>query len=118
MSTYYEVRILGPCRQQEVPTVGCGEVNKAEMVAWCGEDWVTPSAMDTPLPPRAHHHFCHQVHDGYFWLEELIPIMANLIHRISQLRVNGNDPVAIAGKSNDLALAKGIKAKYKLEKRK
>lgn len=57
------------------------------------------------------------VHDGYLWLEELIPITANLIHRISQLPVKGNNPATIAGKSNDLALAEAMKAKYKLEKR-
>jgi len=32
--------------------------------------------------------------------------------------IKGNNPVAIAGKSSDLALAEAMKAKYKLEKRK
>ena len=45
------------------------------------------------------------VHDGYLWLEEPIPIMADLIHRISQLPCKGKDPITIAGKSNDLSLA-------------
>ena len=58
------------------------------------------------------------VHDGYLWLEESIPITANLIHQISQLPIKGNDPTAIAGKSSDLALVEAMKAKSKLEKRK
>ena len=57
-------------------------------------------------------------HDGCLWLEELIPITANLIHRISQRPIKGNNPAAIARKSSDLALAEAMKAKYKLEKRK
>jgi len=58
------------------------------------------------------------VHNGYLWLEEPIPITANLIHRISQLSFKGHNPAAIAGKSSDLALAEAMKAKYKLEKKK
>ena len=53
------------------------------------------------------------VHDGYLWLEEPIPITTNLIHQISHLLVKGNDPTTITGKSNNLALAKAMKAKYK-----
>lgn len=59
------------------------------------------------------------VHDGYLWLEELIPIIADLIHRISRLPCKGKDLVTIAkGKGSDLALAKAMKTKYKLEKKK
>ncbi len=58
------------------------------------------------------------VHDGYLWLEELIPITTNLIHQISRLPIKGNNPAAIAGKGGDLALTEVMKAKYKLEKRK
>jgi len=76
-------------------------------------------------------HFCHApitifiirkllclVHDGYLWLEEHIPITTDLIHRISRLPCKGKDPATIAKKSNDLALAEAMKAKYKLEKKK
>lgn len=59
------------------------------------------------------------VHDGYLWLEEPIPIMKNLIHHISRLPYKGKDPVTISeGKGSDLALAKAMKMKYKLEKKK
>jgi len=58
------------------------------------------------------------VHDGYLWLEEPIPITADLIHRISELPHKGKDPVTIAGKSSDLALVEAMKKKYKLEKKK
>ena len=58
------------------------------------------------------------VPDGYLWLEEPIPIMANLIHPISWLPIKGNNFVAIEGKSSDLALTEAMKVKYKLEKRK
>ena len=51
-------------------------------------------------------------------MEESIPITANLIHQISRLPIKGNNPTAIAGKSSNLGLAEGMKAKYKLEKRK
>ena len=57
------------------------------------------------------------VHDGYLWLEELIPITTELIHRISRLPCIGRDLVEIAGKSRDLALAEAMKKKYKLEKK-
>jgi len=59
------------------------------------------------------------VHDGYLWLEEPITITANLIHHISCLPCKGKDPASIAeGKGSDLALAKAMKTKYKLEKKK
>ena len=58
------------------------------------------------------------VHDGYLWLEEPIPIMADLIHRISRLPCKWKDPVAIAGKSRGLAFAEAMKKKFKMEKKK
>ena len=93
------------------------------MVVQFGEGWVTPSTMDTPLLPHAHHHFHHQVAvvPGALWvslLEEPILITANLSHRISRLPFKGHDPVTISGKSSDLALTEAMKAKYKLEKKK
>lgn len=48
------------------------------------------------------------VHDGYLWLEEPIPIMVELIHRISQFPCKGKYPAKIAGKSKDLALTHEI----------
>jgi len=57
------------------------------------------------------------VHDGYLWLEEPIPITADLIHYISWLPCKGKDPVTISGKGIDLALAETMKEKYKLEKK-
>lgn len=57
------------------------------------------------------------VHDGYLWLEDPIPIMVDLIHRISQLPCKGKDPMTIAGKSNNFALVEAMKTKYKLEKK-
>jgi len=57
------------------------------------------------------------VHDGYLWLEEPIPITAELIHRISWLPYTGRDPVEIASTSGDLAIAEAMKKKYKLEKK-
>jgi len=58
------------------------------------------------------------VHDGYLWLEEPIPIMGELIHRISRLPCKGRDLVEIVGRSSDLALTEAMKTKYKLEKKK
>ena len=58
------------------------------------------------------------VHGGYLWLEEPIPIMVDLIHRVSRIPYKGKDPATIARKSSDLALAEAMKAKYKLEKKK
>ena len=60
-----------------------------EMVTQCGESWVTPSVVDTPLPLQAHHNFFHLaatvlVHDGYLWLEDPILIMAS--HQRKQSR--------------------------------
>jgi len=57
-------------------------------------------------------------HDGYLWLEEPIPITAELIHMISWLPCKGRDPKEIASKSSDLALAKAMKTKYRLVKKK
>jgi len=57
------------------------------------------------------------VHDGYLWLEELIPITVDLIHRISRLPYKGKEPTTIAGKRSDLALTEAMNAKYKLEKK-
>jgi len=59
------------------------------------------------------------VQDGCLWLEEPIPITADLIHRISQLPCKGEDCVNISeGKSNDLAITEAMKKKYKLAKKK
>ena len=58
------------------------------------------------------------MHDGYLWLEELVPITMELIHRISHLPYIGRDLVEIVGQSVDLALAEATKKKYKLEKKK
>lgn len=58
------------------------------------------------------------VHDGYLWLEEPIPIIANLFHQISRLPIKGNNLAAMVGKSSNLALIEAMKPKYKLEKRK
>lgn len=57
------------------------------------------------------------VHDGYLWLEELIPITTELIHRISCLPRIRRDPTEIVGQSRGLALAKAMKKKYRLEKK-
>jgi len=61
------------------------------------------------------------VYDGCLWLEESIgiPIMDNLIHRITRLPCKGADPADISkAKSNDLAIAEAMKKKFKLEKKK
>lgn len=58
------------------------------------------------------------VHDGFLWLEDPIPITANIVHQITHLPVKGNDPTNIAGKSSDARHIETMKAKYKLEKRK
>jgi len=58
------------------------------------------------------------VHDGYLWLEEPIPITADLVHQISQLPTKGNDPTDITRTSSDVGLAEAMKVKYKLEKQK
>lgn len=58
------------------------------------------------------------VHDGCLWLEEPIPITAELIDLICLLPYKGKDPMMMEGKSNDLALTKATKTKYKLEKKK
>ena len=54
------------------------------------------------------------VHDGYLWLDELIPITANLVHRLTHFPTKGNDPAQIANTSSDVGLAREMKAKYKL----
>jgi len=51
------------------------------------------------------------------WLEEPIPITEESIHRISNLPCTGRDTAEIAGQNRDLALAKAMKNKYKLEKK-
>lgn len=56
------------------------------------------------------------MHKGYLWLEESIPITAELIHRISNLPYIGRDPMEIHSQSGDLVLAETMKKKYKLEK--
>lgn len=59
------------------------------------------------------------VHDGCLWLVEPIPITANLIHCISRLPCKEEDPTDISeGKGSDLVVAKAMKKKYKLEKKK
>lgn len=59
------------------------------------------------------------VHDGYLWLEDPIPITADLIHYIFQLQYKGKDPTTIAdGKGSDLALGEPMEMKYKVEKKK
>jgi len=57
------------------------------------------------------------VHDEYLWLKEPIPIIVDLIHRISWLPCKEKDPTVIAGKSGDLSLVEAMKKKYKLEKK-
>ena len=57
------------------------------------------------------------VHEGYLWLEELIPITVDLIHRISNHPCTRRDPMEIAGQSGDLALKEAMKKKYRLEKK-
>lgn len=46
------------------------------------------------------------VHDGYLWLEEPIPIIVELIHRISWLPYSRRDPMEIASTGGDLTLAR------------
>jgi len=59
------------------------------------------------------------VHDGCLWLEEPIPIPDHLIHRITRVPYAGEDATNISeGKSDDLAIAKAMKEKFKLEKKK
>lgn len=59
------------------------------------------------------------MHGGRLWLEEPIPIIDHLIHRITQLPCKGEDLTNISnGKNSDLAIMEGMKKKYKLEKKK
>jgi len=59
------------------------------------------------------------VHDGFLWLEEPIPITDHLIQKITWLPCKGEDPTNISeGKSDDLAITKAMKKKFKLEKKK
>ena len=59
------------------------------------------------------------MHDGCLWLEEPIPITADLIHRISRLPCKGEDLANISeGKSSDLAITEAMKKKFKLQKKK
>jgi len=59
------------------------------------------------------------VHDGCLWLEEPIPIIDHLIHRITRLPYLGEDLANILeGKGGELALAESMKKKFKLEKKK
>ena len=59
------------------------------------------------------------VHGGCLWLEEPIPIMDHLIHRITRLPCKGEYPTDISeGKSSDLAITEAMKKKNKLAKKK
>lgn len=51
-------------------------------------------------------------------MEELIPITADLVHRITHFLGKGNDPRNIARMNSDVGIAEIMKAKYKLEKQK
>jgi len=57
------------------------------------------------------------VHEGYLWLKKLIPITAELIHRISNIPYMGRDPVEIASQSRNFVLAKAMKKKYSYKKK-
>lgn len=58
------------------------------------------------------------VHDGWLWLEEPIPIMDHLIHKITYLPCKGKDPANILeGTSDYLAIVEAMKNKFKLEKK-
>lgn len=57
------------------------------------------------------------MHDGYLWLEEPIPITAELVHRNSHRPYMGRDSTKIASKIGDLFLVEAMKNKYKLEKK-
>lgn len=57
------------------------------------------------------------VHDGYLWQDKPIPIMVELIYRISRLPYEGRDPTKIVGTSGDLTIVESMKKKYKLEKK-
>lgn len=47
------------------------------------------------------------------------PLHVDLIHHVSRLPYKGKDPVTISdGKGSDFALAKAMKMKYKVEKKK
>lgn len=59
------------------------------------------------------------VHDGCLWMEEPIPIIDHLIHRITWHPCKGEDPTNISeGKSDDLAIPEAMKKKFKMEKKK
>lgn len=79
--------------------------------------WI-PHFHHTPITIFVIKQLLFLVHDGYLWLEEPIPITTKLIHRISHLPCKGKDPATITRKGSNLALAKAMKAKYKLEKKK
>lgn len=52
------------------------------------------------------------VHDGCLWLEESIPIKADLIHHVSMLPYKGEDPATISeGKGSDFSITKAMKKK-------
>jgi len=80
--------------------------------------WV-PHFQRTPITIFVIRQLLFLRHDEYLWLEEPVPIMVDLIHRISRLPFKGKDPATIfEGKGSDLALVKAMKTKYKLEKKK
>lgn len=59
------------------------------------------------------------LHDGCLWLEEPIPIMTDLIHRISELPYKGEDPATILeGNGSDSVITEAMKKKFKMEKKK
>lgn len=58
------------------------------------------------------------VHNGCLWLEELIPIIDRMIHRITRLPYTGENLAMMFGrKGGDLALAEAMKEKFKLVKK-
>lgn len=80
--------------------------------------WV-PHYHHTPINIFVIRQLLFLVHDGCLWLEEPIPIMDHLIHRITRLPHKGDDPTDILeGKRTNLEIVEAMKAKFKLEKKK
>ena len=56
------------------------------------------------------------VHDGYLWIGKPVPIVVELIHKVSQLPYDGRGPREIVNKSGDVMMIETLEKKYKLEK--
>lgn len=60
--------------------------------------------------------FLALVHDGYLWIQDRIPIDVALIHRITDLPMEGPDPLLNTGKKYEGKITDYMRETYHVEK--